>query len=131
MSKFIEKIAYVEINHDDKDNTPFALFYGTNTFPTEFPLNVTINFMNLVPDKEYILETTIIRDYTPIAQYNKQDFSIPKESMVLINDGYGQAFIQTGILYKIFRSGTYKFNFKLKHQGSVLDEFSIYSFIGG
>lgn len=130
MSKITEKIAYVELSHDDGKNTPFALFYGTNKFPTEFPLNVVVNFLNLLPNKEYKLEVNIQRDYFALIQHDEQKFTIPEESLVLMNDGYGQAFIKTGIVFKISQSGTYHLKFRLKHLSETLDEFSIYSFIG-
>ncbi|MCK1216544.1 hypothetical protein MXZ89_04170 [Streptococcus uberis] len=130
MSKLVEKIAYVELTHDDGKNTPFALFYGTNKFPTDFPLKVVVNFMNLLPNKEYKLEVNIQRDSFPLVQHDEQKFVVPEESMVLMNDGYGQAFIKTGILFKISQSGTYHLKFSLKHLNITLDEFSIYSYIG-
>lgn len=130
MSKITEKIAYVELSHDDGKNTPFALFYATNKFPTEFPLNVVVNFLNLLPNKEYKLEVNIQRDHFALIQHDEQKFTIPEESLVLMNDGYGQAFIKTGIVFKISQSGTYHLKFRLKHLSETLDEFSIYSFIG-
>lgn len=131
MGSFVEKIAQVKIKDNGED---FAHFYGISKFPINFNLEVSVTFLNLVPDKKYKLKINITEDTEPlIVQLNdKQAFSVPENDMILVHDGLGQTFITTGFLFSVPQEGAYEIAFKLEdEEENELSSFENYYYFGG
>lgn len=132
MENFIEKIAQVRTTIDDNDNTAFTEFYGVKNFPVNFDLNISIMLLNIMPDKNYTIQIGITSDTTPlqILQTDTQNFSVPKDNMILMHNGVGQAFIKTQFKLEVTHKGAYKIEFVLLDD-KELSSFANYYYFGG
>lgn len=133
IKKFNEKIADVKIFHDDDNKTEFALFYGSNNFPVNFPLMAAISFVNVKPDRLYQVRIEIMSDQSPLGVMSAQRFIFKEENLIFFKDGFGQGFITAEFDFEAKVGGTYKINFMIDDmddEEKVLDRTSIYCFIG-
>lgn len=132
MENFNEKIAQVKININDKDNTDFTEFYSIKKFPVSFDLDTAVILLNVIPDKKYTIEIGIISDTTPlqIMRIATQIFSVPKDNMILMHNGVGQAFIKTQFKFDVTHEGAYKIVFTLLDE-KELSTFAHYYYFGG
>ncbi|CYU92359.1 hypothetical protein HO663_04925 [Streptococcus suis] len=131
--EFIEKIAQVKIVHDDSEKTEFSQFYSTSKFPINFDLQVSVTFLNIIPDKLYRLKIDIMADTTQIKiiQSDSQFFSISEKDMILVHENLGQSFIMTGIQFDVLQENAYKITFTLSDENDVeLSSFSNYYYFG-
>lgn len=113
MKTFIEKIAQVKIKDNGEE---FVHFFDIAKFPVTFNLEVSITFLNLIPEKNYILRINITNDTEPLQlQFSDtQNFSVPENDMILVHDNLGQTFITTGFKFVVSQEGAYQIAFKLE-----------------
>lgn len=127
-----EKIGSVSLFYDDETQQPFSLFMSVRNFPVNFPLLVSVYFVNIIPEKKYFLEVNISNDKKIINSFSKQSFVISEKDMILVHDNKGQSFIKTGINFNVDFSATYNITFTLKDENTneKLDSYNFYSYIG-
>lgn len=131
MKKFIEKIAQVKIKDNGEE---FAHFYDISKFPVNFNLEVSVTFLNLIPEKIYRLKINITEETEPLQlqQSDVQTFSVPENDMILVHDNFGQTFITTGFDFTAAQEGAYEIAFKLENEnGEELSSFENYYYFGG
>lgn len=129
---FSEKISNISIIHDDNRQTDFSYFYGTNKYPINFPLSISIPFVNVKTHKLYQLDVNISNDKEIIAEFSAKQFIFHDKDMVFLKDGIGQAFIKSGLNFNVKHPGTYRISFVLKgvSDDEILDEHTVYSYFG-
>ncbi|WP_283572559.1 hypothetical protein [Streptococcus agalactiae] len=127
-----EKISNISIIHDDEQKTGFSFFYGTNKYPVNFPLLISVAFVNVKTHKLYQLEVNISNDKEIVAEFSAQQFIFHDKDMVFLKDGIGQAFIKSGLNFNVKHPGTYRISFVLKgvSDDEILDEHTVYSYFG-
>lgn len=91
MESFYEQIAQVTYRHDDSKNNILAQIYKIEKLPLNFPLNINIDFLNINPNKNYILKLIILKNTEPLqtAHEDIQTFNVSYENMIFVKNGFG------------------------------------------
>lgn len=124
---FIEKIAQVRLKEQGE---PFTQFFGSDTYPLTFPIDVAVDFLNIAPNTLYHLTIEIVGDSLSVVYTDTTPFSIPEDNLIYLIDGYGHSYVTTSINFKVLTAGAYRTTFALKKDGVELSSFSNYYYFG-